>query len=332
MIDDILAQPHQIGDALWRVEAASLRSEELSGGLLVCGMGGSAIGGDLAAGAIGARARRPVRTVRGYAPDPWLTAETLVLCASYSGRTEETLSCFETAGEVGARRVVLTTGGPLAARAREEGVPVIGVPSGMHPRAAVIYMMVGALECAARCGAAPSLREEIEGAASVLEEVGQGSQPERIAESLLDTLTVVHGAEATAPVARRWKSQLNENAKVAAFASELPEANHNEIEGWRWAHDHGPVSAVFLTADGQHPRVTRRMDLTAGLIEGQGIPVLRITPYGETPVAQLLSLVMLGDLASVRLAQMGGIDPEPVIYIEGFKDALGAPPADAPQP
>jgi glucose/mannose-6-phosphate isomerase len=143
---------------------------------------------------------------------------------------------------------------------------------------------------------------------------------------------VVHGAEATAAVARRWKSQLNENAKVAAFASDLPEANHNEIEGWRWAHEHAPVSAVFLTSDAQHPRVARRIELTAGLVEGQGVPVIRVAASGDTPVSQVLSLVMLGDLVSVRLAQLGGIDPEPVIYIEGFKDALGGPTETGAKP
>ncbi|MGI9080893.1 MAG: bifunctional phosphoglucose/phosphomannose isomerase [Thermoleophilaceae bacterium] len=323
MIDEVLAQPDQLADALWRVQAADVPRRDLPGGLLVCGMGGSAIGGDLAVAAIGARAARPVRTVRGYSPEPWLTPETLVLCASYSGHTEETLACFEAAGEAGAHRVVITTGGPLAARAREEEVPVIGVPSGMQPRAAVVYMTVGALECAALCGAAPSLRDEIEGAAPVLEGVGSAGESERIAEVLRDTLPVVHGAEATAAPARRWKTQLNENAKVAAFASELPEANHNEIEAWRWAHDHAPIAAVFLTAAGLHPRATRRLELTAGLIEGQGLPVIRVAASGESAVARVLSLVMLGDLVSVRLAQLGGIDPEPVIYIEGFKDALG---------
>jgi len=330
VIDDVLAQPHQIGDALWRVEAADIPQRVRSGGLLVCAMGGSAIGGDLAAAAVGARASKPVRTVRGYAPDPWLTPDTLVLCASYSGRTEETLSCFAAAGEVGADRVVLTTGGPLAERAREEEVPVIGVPSGMQPRAAVVYMTVGALQCAALCGAAPPMTDELEAAAPVLEEVGGDSRSEAIAEALRDTLPVVHGAEVTAAPARRWKSQLNENAKVAAFASELPEANHNEIEGWRWAHDHAPVSAVFLAAGGQHPRVARRLELTAGLVEGQGVPVVRVEGSGESAVARVLSLVMLGDLVSVRLAHLGGIDPEPVIYIEGFKDALGGPPEQAP--
>jgi len=332
VIDEVLAQPQQIVDALWRIGAADIPRREHPGGLLVCGMGGSAIGGDLAAAAIGARAKRPVRTVRGYTIEPWLTPETLVLCASYSGRTEETLACFEAAGEIGASRVALTTGGPLAARAREEGVPVIGVPSGMQPRAAVVYMTVGALECAALCGASPPLRDEIEGAAPILEGVATDARSEVVAEALRDTLPVVHGAEATVAPARRWKTQMNENAKVAAFASELPEANHNEIEGWRWAHGHAPMSAVFLTAETQSPRVARRLELTAGLIEGQGVPVVRVAASGETAVAQVLSLVMLGDLVSVRLAQLGAIDPEPVIYIEGFKDALGRPADHAPKP
>ncbi len=325
MIEDVLSQPHQLGDALWRVEAAGIPGRERAGGLVVCGMGGSAAGGDLAVAAIGARATRPVRTVRGYSPEPWLTPDTLVLCASYSGRTEETLACFEAAGKVGAQRVALTTGGPLADRAREEGVPVIGVPSGMQPRASVIYMTVAALECAALCGAAPALREEIEAAGATLEDLGVHSEPDDIARALQDTLPVVHGAEATTAPARRWKNQLNENSKVAAFASELPEANHNEIEGWRWGHDHAPLSAVFLTADAQHPRVKRRIELTAGLLEGQGVPVVRAGARGESAVAQVLSLVMLGDLVSVRLAELAGAAPEPVVYIEGFKDALGSP-------
>ena len=118
-------------------------------------MGGSAIGGDLAVAALGDRATRPISVVRGYAIESWTPPETLVLCSSYSGETEETLACFEAAGAAGARRVVLTTGGSLAEAARAEGVPVIGVPSGMQPRAAVLYGLVGALECALACGAAP---------------------------------------------------------------------------------------------------------------------------------------------------------------------------------
>jgi len=322
--DDILAQPAQIGDALWRVEAAKLPESGATGGLMVCGMGGSAVGADLAAAAIGSRVLRPLRTVRGYAPDPWVGPDTLVLCASYSGATEETLSCFDAAGQAGAPRVALTTGGPLAERAREEGVPVIGVPSGMQPRAAVIYMTVASLECAAACGAAPSLRSELEGAAHTLTGLADDAEEARtIAQALHERLPVVHGAELTAAPARRWKTQINENAKAAAFSSELPEANHNEIEGWEWAAAHTSPAAVLLSAPGLHPRIERRMDLTAELIERAGVPVVRAQARGSTPVDHVLSLVMLGDLVSVEMAELAGVEPTPVETLEGFKRQLG---------
>ena len=324
-LTDVLALPEHLRDALWKVESAGLRRAVTPGGLVVAGMGGSGIGGALARAALGDHASRPILFARAYGLPAWTTPDTTVLCASYSGDTEETLACFEAAGSAGAERVVLTTGGPLAERARAEGVPVIGVPSGMQPRAAVVYMTVGALECATLAGAAPPLREEVEAAAATLEELGADDEPDEIARALRDTLPVVYGAEITAAPARRWKTQLNENSKIAAFAGELPEANHNEIEGWRWGHDHAPLSAVFLTAPGQHPRVEGRIDLTASLLVGQGVRVVRAGARGDSGVAKVLSLVMLGDLVSVRLAQLSGVDPEPVVYIEGFKDGLGSP-------
>ena len=324
MREDVLAQPQQLADALWRVESAGISQREMKGGLLVCGVGGSAVGGDLAAAAVGHRAHAPIRTVRGYRPDPWLGRDTLVLCASYSGATEEALACFEAAGSAGASRVALTTGGRLADRAREEGVPVIGIPSGMQPRASVVYMTVAALECAALCGAAPPLRGEIEGAREVLEALAADpSEAAQVAGRLRDTLPVVHGAEHTWAPARRWKTQLNENAKVAAFASEIPEANHNEVEGWAWGSDHAPLSAVFLDAPGLHRRNARRIDLTAQLLTERGVPVARVRGRGDTPVAHVLSLVLLGDLVSVEVAEQAGIDPTEVPTLEGFKRSLG---------
>jgi glucose/mannose-6-phosphate isomerase len=331
VIDDVLAQPHQIGDALWRFEAAGIAGDEAPGGLVVCGMGGSAIGGDLAAAAIGARALRPIRTVRGYAPGAGVGPDTLVLCSSYSGTTEETLACFAAAGAAGARRAVVTTGGQLAERARAGGVPVVGVPSGMQPRAGIVYMTVGALECAARCGATPSLRAEIEGAASVLEDVARTAGGDDVARALDGSVPVVYGAGPTAAVARRWKTQLNENAKLPAFASELPEADHNEVEGWRRGLDLASFAAVFLHAPGMDPRLERRLELTAELVADAGATVVRIDARGDSPVAHVLSLVMIGDLVSLSLAELGGVDPDAIDAIEGLKDALGRPPP-APEP
>ena len=125
-------------------------------------MGGSSVGGRLAAGALGPRLRRPLALAMGYDIPSWIGSETLVLCSSYSGSTEETLATYDAAKAAGAPRIVATTGGPLAERARADGVPVVPLPGGFQPRAAVGYSLVTALEAAALCGAAPSLRDEVE--------------------------------------------------------------------------------------------------------------------------------------------------------------------------
>jgi glucose/mannose-6-phosphate isomerase len=136
-IADVLSLPEQLRDAVFKVESAELPQVDSPGGLLVAGMGGSGIGGRLARGILGDQASRPILSAAGYSLPGWTTAETTVLCASYSGETEETLACFEAAGIIGSNRVVVTTGGTLAQAARAEGVPVIPVAGGLQPRAAV---------------------------------------------------------------------------------------------------------------------------------------------------------------------------------------------------
>jgi glucose/mannose-6-phosphate isomerase len=331
MLGDVLAQPLQLGDALWRAQSASIPRRDRPGGLVVCGMGGSAIGGDLATAALGDRATRPITTVRNYGLESWAGPDSLVLCASYSGNTEETLACFDAAGAAGAGRVALTTGGKLAEAAREEGVPVIGVPAGMQPRAAVLYMTIGALECAALCGAAPGLHSEIDTATALLErlagewgpDAGDDAEPKAIARALQGSVPVVHGAGPTAAVARRWRTQLNENAKAAAFATELPEANHNEICGWERGRRTAPLSAVLLEDADQHPRLHKRLELTAAQVERAGAPAIRVEAHGDSRLERVLSLVLLGDLMSVYLAVLEGVDPTPVEAIDRFKAALG---------
>ena len=327
MLDDILNQPHQIEDALWRVESAGIAPADVRGGLVVCGMGGSAIGADLARGAIGDRARRPLFTSRDYEPPPWLGEDTLVLCSSYSGNTEETLASYAAAGDRGAPRVVMTTGGALADAARADGVPVIGVPSGMQPRAAVAYMTVGALEVAALAGVTDSLRSELEAASGLLRELAAEWGPEgdpdgeakSLARGLRGQVPVVYGAELTAPASVRWRSQLNENAETAAFDGVLPEMDHNEICGW----GQPTFTAVFLSDDEQHARVKQRIELTADVVVAAGSPVERVRSRGETRVERVLALVLLGDLVSLYLAVLNGVDPSPVARIEDFKQRLG---------
>jgi glucose/mannose-6-phosphate isomerase len=333
-VDDVLAMPRHLEDALWRVESAALERTFANiddlGHLIVCGMGGSAIGGDLAQAALGDRLTRPMTTVRGYQLPSWVMPSSLVLCASYSGNTEETMACYDAAGALGAVRVAVTTGGKLAECAREDGVPVIPLPAGLQPRAAVGYMMVSALEVATLAGVAPGVRTEIDAASAGLERLAREWGPDadsdslakRVAQRINGTSVCVYGAVPTEAVATRWKTQLNENSKIPAFAGALPEADHNEIVGWQNASSFGSFTAVFLEDSDQHPRVRQRIELTAELVEQEAAGTLRLESIGSNPMERLLSLVLLGDLASVYLAVLRGIDPTPVEPIDRLKAAL----------
>ena len=335
-VADVLAMPNHLEDALWRVQSASLESSlrRLEGPtpLLICGMGGSAIGGDLAGAILGGRLMAPLRTIRGYELPSWAMPGSYVICASYSGNTEETLACYEAAGALGAPRIAVTTGGRLAEAARADGVPVIPLPGGLQPRSAVAYMVVAVLEVAAYVDAAPAVRTEIDAACASLTELAREWGPEadsdclakRVAQRGHRTTVCVYGAGPTAPVAWRWKTQINENAKVPAYAGELPEADHNEIVGWENAASLGSFLAVFLEDSDQHPRVRRRIELTAALVEPEAAGTVRLESRGSSAVERVMSLVLLGDLVSVYLAVLRGTDPTPVEAIERLKDSLDA--------
>jgi glucose/mannose-6-phosphate isomerase len=325
--DEILDLAEHLRDALWRVESAAIAPADAPGGLIVAGMGGSAVGGRLAAGAIGGRLRRPMVVADGYALPGWAGPDTVVLCSSYSGFTEETLAAYDDAAARDARRLVATTGGALAERARRDGVPVIPMPGGFQPRAAVGYSLVAALEAAALCGAAPSLREEVEAAAELAERLApewgpdgpEDGEAKALARRLHGTVPVIAGAELAAAAAYRWKCQINENAGLPAFASVLPELDHNEVVGWRAADG---LSAVFLDDPGAHPRNRLRVELTAEQAAAGAAVVERVPARGETPTERLVSLVLLGDLVSVYLAVLRGEDPVSIPPIDALKAAL----------
>ncbi len=330
LLADALAVPEQLRDAVWKVESAGLSSWESPDGLIVAGMGGSGIGGRIARAILGDQASRPVLAVGEYGLPPWTTAQTTVLCASYSGDTEETLACFEAAGVIGARRVVATSGGRLAELARSEGVPVLPIAGGLQPRAAVAYVTIAALETAAKCGAGPGVHADIDVAAGHLEQLvaawgpdaDEQSEAKALARALQGTVPVIVGAGLTAPLAYRWKTQINENAKQHAFSGTLPEVDHNEIVGWPSAERFGRFSAVFLNDSDVTPRVTQRIALTRELIADSAAGTHVVPSRGQTSVERAFSLVLLGDLVSIYLAALNGENPTPVKPIESLKRRL----------
>jgi len=244
----------------------------------------------------------------------------------------ETLACYESAGALGARRIVVTSGGRLAEQARGDSVPVIPIPGGFEPRAAIAYLLVSALEVAALCGAGPRLAAEIDVTASHLEglaaqwgpDAGDDAEPKLLARRLHGSVPVLGGAGLTTAIAYRWKTQINENASMPAFAGELPELDHNEIAGWMGAGSLGPFSAVFLDDGDSHPRLRRRIQLTESFIAPHAHFTGVVCSRGESALERVCSLVLFGDLLSCYLAALNGVDPTAAPPLEELKQQLAA--------
>jgi len=335
MAGEVARIPEQIRDA-WRISRTlSLPASHTSAAAVaVLGMGGSAIGGDLVRSIWSDRLRVPVEVVRGYDLPGWAGAGSLVVASSYSGATEETLSAVEQAFTRRCPVAVITTGGPLGAVAERAGLPSLRFPGGGQPRAAVGYavtLLAGLLE---RGGYLALPDEEIEAGAQAAEAALAAWGPDvpternlakRLAWAMLDRLPVVEASGSLAAVARRWKTQLNENGKTMAVWEELPEANHNTVVG----HPHpGTIRdhqlVVFLTSALDHPRNALRSRLSAALVADAGILHEEVRVEGATRFAQALSAIVLGDLVSVYLAYLYRADPTPVETIAGLKAALAA--------
>jgi glucose/mannose-6-phosphate isomerase len=300
-------------------------------GVVVCGMGGSAIGADVV-GACLSDLPVPYRVVRGYELPAWVTARTLVVAVSYSGNTEETLACVERALPRGCRPVCVASGGRLAELAARHGLPLVAVPAGLQPRASIGCLATPVGACLEAAGLAPGFDEQVAEAIEVTADLAAELAPDideaandakRIARSLFGRLPVVYGAGVTAPAARRWKGQLNENAKTPAFFNELPELDHNELAGYATNPAvAGNVVLVLLDDPAGDPRLRRRLALTATIVGPSVAGVLRVDARGVLPLARVLSSAYVGDFASLYLAVLYGVDPAPVTAIEDFKAHL----------
>ena len=284
--------------------------------VLVCGMGGSGISGDFAAAAC---PDLLVAVHKGYELPGWAAlVRPLVVAVSYSGNTEETRSAAEQASEWGLPLAVVSSGGALGAQASEKGWPLVLVPGGLQPRDAFGYLVGGLLRLLESGGMIADQTQALEEAAGVVGELvgdAEGGPAAELAADLAEGLSgrmvLIHGAEGvTKPVAQRWKTQINENAKRPAFWSTLPELDHNEIVGWRALEPltRRALGLVQLRDRFEHPRVARRFALTRDLI-GDGMSAVgEVWSQGESRLARMAGLCVVGDLLSVLLAEQEGVD------------------------
>ncbi len=302
--------------------------------LAICGMGGSAIGGDFLRLYLARKGlSKPIFVIRNYALPPFVDEKTLVFAVSYSGNTEETLSCFEQALGRKCPLIAVTSGGKLAQLAQENGVRLISIPPGVPPRAALGYLFLPLLKSLKPLLDADEIEEEFSETLEVLQElaVRYGEAPEaknpakQLAQAWHKRIPVLYGSDhLTDMVAWRWKAQINENAKSPAYAHALPELSHNEIMGWEWP-EFQTAFVYTLLRDLEEPRALhRRFELCRKLLEELYQTVLEVQGKGEGMLARLLSLSYLGDWSSYYLALLYGVDPTPVPLIEEIKKRLAA--------
>ena len=313
------------------VESFGLDASDLDG-VVLCGMGGSAIGGDLVRGIVEPTASLPFVVNRGYELPGWVGERTLVVASSYSGGTEETLSGFADAKARGARRLAVTSGGTLAEIAEADGLDVVVIPGGLQPRAALGYSLGVGLRLARALGLAELADAEVAAAldaarqrAARHDEDADGNPARDLATVLDGALPVVYtGTGLLEPVGLRWRTQIHENAKHPAVGNVLPELDHNEIMGFE-AGPEAVLSAMQVVAlrdADDHGQVGRRFDATRSLVEPRVGGWTDVASEGGSRLDRALSLVQLGDAASFWLAMVKGVDPTPVETIQALKKTL----------
>jgi len=326
--------PEQIEEALVRGAREPWRLPKGAPSLLAVGaMGGSAIAADLAAALYRDTLPRPIVVVRDTRWPAWVTRDSLALLSSYSGNTAETLALFEEAGRRGVPRVALTTGGRLGEECRRLGIGCCSLPGGSPPRAAVYASWVALTRLLAALGwveePAEAWAEAIAALRAQRAVLSPSSlEPANPAQQLARAvagraLSVYAGAETLGAVAMRWRTQLNENAKLLTHSALVPELNHNEIVGWERPQSlHRQMSVLVLRDAEDAPEVARRLTLTAEYVRRQGAAVHEISSGGGGRLARMASLVQWGDYLSFYLALLNGVDPTPVASIDEFKRRL----------
>jgi glucose/mannose-6-phosphate isomerase len=335
MYDLLLSFPVQVDTAYAIGQRCSLPEVEPSSvkNIVVTGMGGSAIGGDLARSYLAEDLRIPFLVCRNYTLPAFVGPDSLVIASSYSGNTEETLEAYQQAKDTGATLLAITTGGELAEKADSDGTPVIKIPPGLPPRAALGYSFVPLLVSLWRMKLAPDRGMEFFEGEHILkagveeyklEIPSEENLAKEMAANLHRRLPIIYSAtDHFDAVAVRFKGQLCENSKMLAFFNFFPEFNHNELVGWNKLYDLKPhLAVVILRDENDHHRIRRRMELVRGIVGDLDVPVYELESKGTCLLERMFSLIQLGDFISFYLAILNQVDPTPVEVINYLKSEL----------
>jgi glucose/mannose-6-phosphate isomerase len=298
---------------------------------LAVGMGGSGIAADLARGVVDAESRAALSVLRSPDLPRSIDSRTEVLLVSYSGNTWETLAAYDAAGRAGARRTVITSGGALLERAEKDGVPVLTVPPGLPPRSAVGHLLggvLGLLDSTFPESLEGRVARSAEATRSRIHEYARARGPAAaLARRVGDRLPFVYAESAFVPLARRWKTQIEENAKRLAVFDEVPELFHNALVGWDALsrREAGHSIALLLEWSGEAPPVRQSFRYLERLLKSKGVAAARAALPGDDRLEALVAGIALGDHLSLFLADREAVDPYPVEAIVRLKGAMGTP-------
>lgn len=325
--------PNQMAQAMEIGSKISLTGNYTNvNGIVVAGMGGSAIGGDVARIAAAGELRVPMVVSRDYSLPGWVNENTLIICSSYSGNTEETLSAFDDAVHKKAMIIGVSTGGELTNRITKAGMDVVEIPGGLQPRAALAFSFVPMLYLLKGAGLTGgsfinSLSASIKELKNVRETwgaEGESNPAWTTAQGIYKTIPIIYSDSDLAEVAAlRLKGQLNENAKMHAWSNRLPELNHNEIVGWEKNPELLKKLSVIWLSDAQgHKRNLKRREVTREIIGELSACELVLIADGDSPLERLIYLIHLGDWISYWCALAHCTDPTPVVKIDQLKQEL----------
>lgn len=297
--------------------------------VVYAGMGGSALAALLIH--VWPTTRVPFEVVRDYDLPDYVGEQTLVIAASYSGNTEETVSAIAQATERGAQVAVIAGGGNLADIARDNGYPLTLIPKVEQPRYAVFYNLRALVDLLRQAGVCDFDPAELEHAGEFLSEQVKSWLPtvptadnwaKQIAQECIGKSIVVYGGPKFAPAAYKWKISFNENAKQVAWVGQYPEFNHNEFIGWSKQPVNKPYAVIDLRSSFENERVQKRFEVSERLLSGMRPAPIVVQAHGDTLLEQLLWVINFGDFVTLYTALLNGLNPAPVDLVEKFKKEL----------